>query len=59
MLFGIEFCTKSPRAHMSISPQSGARGLKYPYFNAEKWKSKFNLGFDAAENTHRIKKKFK
>ncbi len=47
---------------MSISPQSGAWGLKrygsLKYYNVEKWKSRFTWGFDAAKNTYRIKKRF-
>ncbi len=42
MLLGIEFRTKNLRVHMSISLQSGARGLeKYTslkYYNVEKRK---------------------
>ncbi len=46
---------------MSIYPHSEARGLEryasLKYYNVEKWKSRFTLGLDAAENTHRMKKK--
>ncbi len=54
----LNFVQKSLRTHMSISPQSGARGLeRYLYYNVEKWKSRFTLGFDTVKNTHCIASK--
>ncbi len=48
---------------MSISPQSGARGLeRFPSSknnNVQKQGNRFGLGLNAAKNTHRIKKRFK
>ncbi len=55
----LNFVQKSLQAHLSISNQSGARGLeRYPslkYYNVEKRKSRFTLGLDSAKNKHRIK----
>ncbi len=49
----LNFVQRSPRAHMSISPQSGAKGLqRYLYYNVETQKSRFTLGLDAVKNTH-------
>ncbi len=47
---------------MSISSLSGARGLErltwLKYYIVLKRQITFNLGFNAAENTHPIKKSF-
>ncbi len=57
----LNFIQKSPGAHMSISPWSGARGLERlassNYYSEGKQKITFNLGLNAAKNTHGIKKK--
>ncbi len=64
MLFGIEFVLKSPRAHMSICPWSGAKRLerliqlKY-YVVLKRQITINNLGLNTAKNSHRIKKSFK
>ncbi len=48
---------------MSISSQSEARGLKrliwLIYYSALKLQITFNLGLNAAKNTHYIEKSFK
>ncbi len=54
---------KSPRAHMSISPTSGARELQRSVclksYNAQKQESRFTLGLNAAKNTYFTKKKLR
>ncbi len=56
----LNFVQKSPWAHMSNSLRVELRGWavdRYPYYNWEKWKSRFTLRLDAAENMYCIKKK--
>ncbi len=59
----LNFVQKNLRAHMSIFPRSGARGLeRFPFlknYYVQKRGSRFSLGLDAAKNMHRIKKSFK
>ncbi len=56
----LNFVQKSLQAHMSIYPQSGDRGLErliwLKYYIALNWRITFNLGLNAAKNTHPIKK---
>ncbi len=56
----LNFAQKSPQAHMSITPQSGARGLErlmlLKYIIVLKLKITLNLGLNAAKNTHRSQK---
>ncbi len=51
-----------PQAHMSISPQKGARGFErliwLKYYIVLKQEVTFNLGLNTAENTHPVKKSF-
>ncbi len=58
MLFEINFVRKCLRAHVSICPQSGARGLErliqLKYYVVLKRQITISLGFNAAKNTHRI-----
>ncbi len=48
------------RAHLSISPTSGARGLQRSVhlksFNVQKWEIRFTLGLSAVKNTDYMKK---
>ncbi len=44
---------------MIMTCKTTAQNVQFlKYHNVEKWKSRFTLGLDAAENTHRIKKRF-
>ncbi len=58
----LNFIQKSPRAHMSISPTSGAREFQRSVclksYNVQKWEIRFTLGQNAAKNTHYMKKSF-
>ncbi len=58
----LNFVQKSPQAHISISPRSGAttfEGLIWLlYYIILKLPITFNLGPNAAKNTHYFKKKF-
>ncbi len=55
----LNFVQRSPPAHMSISPTSGARGSKdqvcLKSYNVQKREIRFTLGLDAAKNTHYMK----
>ncbi len=57
----LNFVQKTPEAHMSVFPRSGARGFeRFPSlqnYYEQKRGSRFSLGLDAAKNTHCIKKK--
>ncbi len=59
----LNFIQKSLRAHMSTNPRSGARRLErliwLKYNIVQKWQITFNLGLNAAKNTHYTKKRFK
>ncbi len=48
---------------MSISPRSGAMGLEklicFKYYIVLKWKNRFTLGLNVANNKHYIQKCFK
>ncbi len=56
----LNFVQKSLQAHMSIYPQSGARGLErylfFKYYNVEKWKSRFTLGLNVPKRCIASKK---
>ncbi len=57
----LNFVQKSLRAHVSISLQSGARGLKgliwLKYYIVLNRQITFNLGLNTAKSTHPIKKR--
>ncbi len=59
----LNFIQESLPAQTSISPQCGASGLKryiyLKYYFVQKRKNTFNLGLNAAKNTHQIKKSFR
>ncbi len=59
----LNFVKKTLQAHMSISPRSDARELErliwLKYYFVLKWQNTFNLGLNAAKNTHKTKKGFK
>ncbi len=59
----LNFVQKSQRVHMSISPQSGAKGLErliwLKCFIVLKRQITFNLGLTATKNVYYIKKRFK
>ncbi len=59
----LNFVQKSPRAHMSIYPRSGARGLErltwLKNFNVQKQKFRFTLGLNTAKYTHHMEKSLK
>ncbi len=56
----LNFIQKSPRVHMSVSSQSGARGIKrltwLKYVIVLKCQITFNLRLNTAKNTHHTKK---
>ncbi len=61
--WALNFIQKSQWEHMSTFPMSRVREIKrcpsLKYYNVQKRKSRFNLGLDAAKNTHYVWKCFK
>ncbi len=58
----LNFARKSLRAHMSISPMSGARGLQrsvcLKFYKVQKWEIRFTLGLSDASLHQNIFQKF-
>ncbi len=59
----LNFVQKIVREHMSISPESGGKGLEkliwLKYDIVRKWQNTFNLGLNIAKNMHHTKRSVK